>query len=95
MALMMPILRAALAVGFAYASNELSTGESSGMVAEKAMEQVFFRSDAAHSSSMASIMSGMTIKAAWQVLQKGDLIVFHATSFCHPAAFFSYILALH
>jgi len=73
MALMMPILRAALAVGFAYASNELSTGESSGMVAEKAMEQVFFRSDAAHSSSMASIMSGMTIKAAWQVLQKGNL----------------------
>jgi len=73
MAFPKPILLAAFMVSSVYGSGEVSTGESSRVVSLKAMEQVFFRSEAAHSKSMTSIMSGMSKKAAWQVLEKANL----------------------
>jgi len=69
----MPILLVAFAVGSALASSEVSISQDSGMVSAKAMEHVFFRSEAAHSKSMASITGGMSAKSAWQVLQKSNL----------------------
>jgi hypothetical protein len=39
----------------------------------KAMERVFLRSERAHSTSMASIMSSMSSTKAWNVLEKSNL----------------------
>jgi len=73
MALTMPILLVAFLVGSAYASNDMSIEQNSDMVSAKDMERVFFRSEAVHSESLASIMTGMTEQNAWQVLEKGNL----------------------
>jgi len=53
-----------------------STSEGSQLtsrVSLKAMEQVFSRSEKAHSSSMATLMGSMSPKKAWQVLEKSNL----------------------
>jgi len=72
MALKMPIIVLAFLVAV-HASGELSVERFSSMVSVQAMESVFFRSEAAHSKSMASIMSGMSDKTAWLVLEKNNL----------------------
>jgi len=73
MALKMPIIVFAFLVGSVHASSEVSVGQFSSMVSVKAMESVFFRSEATHSKSMASIMSSMSDKKAWLVLEKNNL----------------------
>jgi len=69
----MPILVMAFLVCSAYATNEASSGQLTSMVTIKAMQHVFFRSESAHSASMASIMSNMSPQKAWQVLEKSNL----------------------
>jgi len=70
---MLSVFLAVFAGSTAYSLKEVSTSDTSLVMTERAMEQVFFRSEAAHSKSMASIMSGMTAKVAWQVLEKSNL----------------------
>jgi len=73
MALKIPILVFAFMVGTAFASSEVSVGQLSSMASLKAMEGVFFRSEATHLKAMASITSTMSATKAWQVLQKNNL----------------------
>jgi len=73
----MQSLFVAFLVCFAHAASEGREGRegsSSQLTSQiKAMEQVFSRSEKAHSMSMESIMSTLSTKKAWQVLEKSNL----------------------
>jgi len=69
----MPILVLAFLVCFADSTSEGSASQLASQSTLKAMEQVFFRSERAHSMSMATIMSTMSTNNAWQVLEKSNL----------------------
>lgn len=62
-----------LLVCSAQATNEGSSSQLTIQTSLKAMERVFLRSERAHSTSMASIMSSMSSTRAWNILEKGNL----------------------
>jgi len=69
----MPVLALAFVVCSVYAASEASSGQLTSMTSVKAMEQVFSRSEEAHSMSMSAITSSMSPAKAWQVLEKNNL----------------------
>jgi len=69
----MPVLALAFVVCSVYAASEASSGQLTSMTSVKAMEQVFSRSEEAHSMSMSAIMSSMSPTKALQVLEKNNL----------------------
>jgi len=69
----MPVLALAFVVCSVYAASEASSGQLTSMTSVKAMEQVFSRSEEAHSMSMSAIMSSMSPTKARQVLETNNL----------------------
>jgi len=68
---MMRVLAVTFLVSLTFSATEGSQLQS--MMTLKAMEQIFSRSEHAHSKSMATIMSSMSPKKAWQLLEKSNL----------------------
>jgi hypothetical protein len=70
--MMLPLLAALATVGAAVNTNTNEVSIAQSAVTVQAMEQVFARSDKAHEESMGSIMRGMSIPKAVQVLRKSS-----------------------
>jgi len=84
MAVKIQVVVMAFLASLAYATSAGS--QLTSMVTLKAMEQVFSRSEKAHSKSMATIMSNMSPKKALQVLEKSNLttpVLLEITSHLH------------
>jgi len=70
--MMLPLLAALATVGAAVNTNTNEVSIAQSAVTVQAMEQVFARSDKVHEESMGSIMRGMSIPKAVQVLRKSS-----------------------
>jgi len=62
-----------LFVSSVHAASDASSGQLTSMATVEAMQQVFSRSEKAHSESMAAIMQSMSSQKAWRVLEKNNL----------------------
>jgi len=67
------VLLSFLLVFSVHAANDASSGQLTSMATVEAMQQVFSRSEKAHSESMTTIMKSMSPQKAWQVLEKNNL----------------------
>jgi hypothetical protein len=52
-----------------HAADDANAGQLTSMASVEAMQQVFSRSEKAHSQSMATIMQSMSSQKAWDVLE--------------------------